>query len=40
LLSVFDSNKIVWIYPYDCIFTETHTRKILVSYFGKSIFRK
>lgn len=40
LLSVFDSNKIIWIYPYDCIFTESHTRKILMSYFGESIIRK
>jgi len=39
MLCVYDSDKIVWIYPYPTAPTESFTRKVLINYFGNSIIR-
>ena len=39
MLCVYDSGKVVWIYPYISTPTKSYARKILTDYFGNSIIR-
>ena len=39
MLSVYDSNKVIWIYPYSNILSQSYVRKVLTDYFGNSIIR-
>ena len=39
MLSVYDSNKVVWIYPYPNVLSQSYIRKVLTDYFGNSIIR-
>ena len=39
MLSVYNCNKVVWIYPYPNVLSQSYVRKVLTDYFGNSIIR-
>ena len=39
MLSVYNCNKVVWIYPYPNVLSQSYVRKALTDYFGNSIIR-